>query len=86
MKTYKTRKNLPVMIFGFAMVAFVLSQLIINAVLNPLGTELQSLNKENSYIPEINFDGKYECYKQINIETWNFIKNNIILTTASMLK
>ena len=48
--------------------------------------KLQSLNKENSYIPEINFDGKYECYKQINTETWNFIKNNIILTTASMLK
>ena len=48
--------------------------------------KLQSLNKENSYIPEINFDGKHECYKQINIETWNFIKNNIILTTASMSK
>lgn len=46
MKTYKTRKNLPVMIFGFSMVAFVLSQLVINAVLNPLGTELQSLNRE----------------------------------------
>ena len=48
--------------------------------------KLQQLNKENLYLPNLNFDGKYECYKQINKETWNFIKNNIIQTTASMLK
>lgn len=54
MKTYKTRKNLPVIIFGFAMIAFVFSQLIINAVLNPLGTELQSLNKEKNFLVEEN--------------------------------
>lgn len=54
MKTYKTRKNLPVIIFGFSMIAFVLSQLVINAVLNPLGTELQSLNKEKNFLVEEN--------------------------------
>ncbi|HAM96395.1 TPA: hypothetical protein DCP76_01155 [Patescibacteria group bacterium] len=36
------------------MVAFVLSQLVINAVLNPLGTELQNLNKEKNFLVEEN--------------------------------
>ena len=54
MKTYKTRKILPVMIFGFSMVEYVLSQLVINSVLNPLGTELQSLNKEKNFLVEEN--------------------------------
>ncbi|MBU1120019.1 hypothetical protein KKA50_02400 [Patescibacteria group bacterium] len=54
MTTYKTRKNIPALVFTFSMVAFVLSQLVINAVLNPLGTELQNLNKEKNFLVEEN--------------------------------
>ncbi|NTW90848.1 MAG: hypothetical protein HGA35_02810, partial [Erysipelotrichaceae bacterium] len=36
------------------MVAFVLCQLVINAVLNPLGTELQNLNREKNFLVEEN--------------------------------
>jgi hypothetical protein len=54
MKIYKTRKNIPALIFGFSMVMFVLSQLVINAILNPLGTELQNLNKEKNFLVEEN--------------------------------
>ena len=82
----KKQTNIAKSVFIFSILTFTISQLLINSVLSPLGIQLQSLNKENSYIPEINFDGKYECYKQISTKTWNFIKNNIILTTASMSK
>lgn len=54
MTIYKTRKNVPALVFVFSMTVFVISQLIINAVLNPLGTELQSLNREKNFLVEEN--------------------------------
>ena len=54
MTTYKTRKNIPAMIFVFCMSVFVLSQLVINAKLSPLGTELQNLNREKNFLVEEN--------------------------------
>lgn len=54
MITYKTRKNVPAIIFITSMSIFVLSQLVINAVLNPLGKELQSLNSEKNFLVEEN--------------------------------
>lgn len=54
MTIYKTRKNIPAIAFVFSMSVFVLSQLFINAVLNPLGTELQNLNREKNFLVEEN--------------------------------
>lgn len=54
MTTYKTRKNIPAIVFIFSMSVFVLSQLVINAILNPLGTELQNLNREKNFLVEEN--------------------------------
>jgi hypothetical protein len=54
MTIYNTRKNIPAIVFTFSMVAFVFSQLVINAVLSPLGTELQNLNKEKNFLVEEN--------------------------------
>lgn len=54
MTIYNTRTNIPVIVFTFSMIVFVLSQLVINAVLNPLGTELQNLNREKNFLVEEN--------------------------------
>lgn len=52
MTSTRTRKNLPTILFVCSMCTFVLSQLVINAILNPLGKELQSLNSEKNYLVE----------------------------------
>lgn len=54
MTAYKTRKNIPAFVFIASMSVFIISQLVINAVLNPLGTELQSLNSEKNFLVEEN--------------------------------
>jgi hypothetical protein len=54
MINYKSRKNVPAMTFVFSISVFILSQLVINAILNPLGTELQSLNSEKNFLVEEN--------------------------------
>lgn len=50
----RTQKNIPALVFITTMSIFVVSQLVINAVLNPLGTELQSLNSEKNFLVEEN--------------------------------
>jgi hypothetical protein len=54
MIAYNTRKNVPVILFSASISLFILSQLVINAVLNPLGTELQRLNSEKNFLIEEN--------------------------------
>lgn len=54
MTTYKSRKNIPTIAFVASVCVFVISQLIINAVLSPLGTELQNLNSEKNFLVEEN--------------------------------
>ena len=54
MTTYKTRKNTPIIALVTSMCIFIVSQLVINAVLNPLGTELQNLNSEKNFLVEEN--------------------------------
>ncbi len=46
--------NIAPTIFAVALVAFCVIQLIINAILSPLGAELQSLNTEKEYLLEEN--------------------------------
>lgn len=54
MTSYNTRKNIPAILFSSSIFLFILSQLVINAVLNPLGTELQRLNSEKNFLIEEN--------------------------------
>ena len=49
----------------------------------PWDKDVVKLNKRGQKSITTN---EYECYKQISTKTWNFIKNNIILTIASMSK
>lgn len=50
----QTTKNISLSIFIFTVLTFILSQLVINSILSPLGIELQSLNKEKNYLIEEN--------------------------------
>lgn len=47
-------QNLPTTLLVLAVVAFVVCQLVINSILAPLGSELQSLNSEKNYLVEEN--------------------------------
>ena len=54
----KTRNNQPsnitTKIFLVCFIIFAASQLVVNSILTPLGTELQSLNTEKEYLLEEN--------------------------------
>ncbi len=50
----KALHNIPATIFTLAIIAFVVCQLVINSILAPLGSELQSLNSEKNYLVEEN--------------------------------
>ncbi len=50
----KSLQNIPVTILTLAIIAFVVCQLVINSILAPLGSELQSLNSEKNYLVEEN--------------------------------
>lgn len=50
----KASQNIAGTIFIVSVIFFVLCQLIVNSILAPLGTELQSLNSEKNYLIEEN--------------------------------
>lgn len=47
-------QNVPLAIFLFTLLVFILSQLVINSILSPLGIELERLNSEKNYLVEEN--------------------------------
>mgnify|MGYP006961738159 FL=1 len=53
-KTVQLTKNIPLLVFVISLVSFVFSQLVINSILAPLGTQLQSLNREKNFLVEEN--------------------------------
>ncbi|NMC09210.1 hypothetical protein GYA44_02695 [Candidatus Microgenomates bacterium] len=59
--------NIPAAVFLFSVLVFVLSQLVINSILAPLGVELQSLNKEKNYLVEENRGMEEEIAKTNSI-------------------
>lgn len=63
----KASKNIATSIFVLSLVLFVLCQLIINSILEPLGTELQSLNGEKNYLIEENRGMEEEIAKSGSI-------------------
>lgn len=50
----KAKQNIIATIFILSLLAFISSQLVSNLVLAPLGSELQSLNREKNYLVEEN--------------------------------
>jgi len=60
-------KNMAASIFVLSLVLFILSQLIINSILAPLGTELQSMNGEKNYLIEENRGMEEEIAKSGSI-------------------
>lgn len=52
-KTNKTR-NVALTVFLLTLLVFILSQLVINSILSPLGIELERLNSEKNYLIEEN--------------------------------
>ena len=60
-------KNIAASIFVLSLVLFILSQLIINSILAPLGTELQSMNGEKNYLIEENRGMEEEIAKSGSI-------------------
>jgi len=65
--TSTTRNNLPVIVFLTSVGIFVVSQLVINSILNPMGTELQSLNSEKNFLVEENRSMEEEIAKTNSI-------------------
>lgn len=50
----KASQNIAGTVFVTSVILFVLCQLIVNSILAPLGTELQSLNSEKNFLIEEN--------------------------------
>jgi hypothetical protein len=63
----RTTDNLPVTIFVISLVFFGLSQLVINSILTPLGTKLQSLNREKNFLVEENREMEEDIAKTDSI-------------------
>ena len=59
--------NIPATIFVISLVFFGLSQLVINSILAPLGTRLQSLNSEKNFLVEENREMEEEIAKTNSI-------------------
>jgi len=54
MRNLDKKQNIALTVFLFSLLTFILSQLIINSVLSPLGIQLQALNREKNYLVEEN--------------------------------
>ncbi len=86
MTSYKTRKNVPSIIFVVSMSVFVLSQLVINAVLSPLGKELQSLNSEKNFLVEENRSMEEQVAKTNSITVIKKLADKELKITAQSQK
>ena len=60
-------KNIPLTAFILTVSVFILSQLVINSILSPLGIELQSLNSEKNFLIEENRSMEEEIAKTNSI-------------------
>lgn len=63
----RTTDNLPATIFAISLIFFGLSQLVINSILTPLGTQLQSLNSEKNFLVEENREMEEDIAKTDSI-------------------
>jgi len=76
-------QNLPATIFLFTVLVFVLSQLVINSILTPLGVELQNLNSEKNYLVEENRSMEEQIAKTNSITVIQKLANKSLKISSS---
>ncbi len=77
-------RNTSIFIFVIALSSFILSQLIINSILAPLGTDLQNLNREKNYLVEENRTMEEQIAKANSITVIQKLADkSLSLTTGS---
>ena len=76
-------QNLPATIFLFTVMVFVLSQLVINSILTPLGVELQNLNSEKNYLVEENRSMEEQIAKTNSITVIQKLANKSLKISSS---
>jgi len=79
-------KNIAASIFVLSLVLFILSQLIINSILAPLGTELQSMNGEKNYLIEENRGMEEEIAKSGSITVIQKLADKTLSLSSSNKK
>ncbi|MGI5898119.1 MAG: hypothetical protein ACOX6Q_03075 [Candidatus Dojkabacteria bacterium] len=75
-------KNIPACVFALALTLFIFSQLIINSILAPLGTNLQNLNREKNYLVEENRGMEEEIAKANSITVIQKLADKSLSLTA----
>ncbi len=76
-------QNLPATIFLFTVLVFILSQLVINSILTPLGVELQNLNSEKNYLVEENRSMEEQIAKTNSITVIQKLANKSLKISSS---
>jgi hypothetical protein len=76
MRTTESRKsNIVTKIFIFSLVIFGASQLVVNSILTPLGSKLQSLNTEKEHLLEENREISEQIAKNSSIKVIESLSN-----------
>lgn len=82
----KAKQNIFATIFIFSLLSFILSQLVVNLVLAPLGSELQSLNREKNYLVEENRGMEEQIAKNNSITVIRKLADKTLSLSASNQK
>lgn len=82
----KAKQNIFATLFVFSLLAFILSQLVVNSILAPLGSELQSLNSEKNYLVEENRGMEEEIAKNNSITVIRKLADKTLSLSASNQK
>lgn len=80
------KQNVPLTVFLFTLLVFILSQLVINSILSPLGIELQSLNSEKNYLIEENRSMEEQIAKTNSIMVIKQLANKELNISSSSEK
>ena len=83
MRYIEKKQNIALTIFLFSLFAFILSQLIVNSILSPLGIQLQSLNSEKNYLIEENRLMEEQIAKTSSIHVIKHLANEELNISSS---
>ncbi len=82
----KIKDNVAGSLFFIAIISFVVCQLVVNSILAPLGTQLQSLNKEKNYLLEENRGMEEKIAKSNSITVIRKLSDKSLSLSASTNK
>lgn len=77
------KQNIALAVFLFTLIVFILSQLVINSILSPLGIQLERLNSEKNYLVEENRSMEEQIAKTNSIMVIKQLANKELNITAS---